>query len=52
MLHGSGELRWFEVEARDLTAEDEVRGIVSPQVTYRIASAPRPSCCVPRPDSV
>ena len=28
LLHGSGELRWFEVEARDLTNEDEVQGIV------------------------
>jgi diguanylate cyclase (GGDEF)-like protein/PAS domain S-box-containing protein len=28
LLHGSGELRWFEIEARDLTAEDEIQGIV------------------------
>jgi diguanylate cyclase (GGDEF)-like protein/PAS domain S-box-containing protein len=28
LLHGSGELRWFELEARDLTNEDEVHGIV------------------------
>jgi len=28
LLHGSGELRWFEVEARDLSDEDEVQGLV------------------------
>jgi len=28
LLHGSGELRWFEVEARDLRGDDEVSGIV------------------------
>ncbi len=28
LLHGSGELRWFELEARDLSDEDEVQGIV------------------------
>ncbi len=28
LLHGSGELRWFEVEARDLSAEEEVQGVV------------------------
>ena len=28
MLHGSGELRWFELEARDLSGENEVQGIV------------------------
>ncbi len=28
LLHGSGELRWFEVEARDLTNENEVQGLV------------------------
>ncbi|MEM7285055.1 MAG: EAL domain-containing protein [Actinomycetota bacterium] len=28
MLHGSGELRWFELEARDLRGENEVQGIV------------------------
>lgn len=28
LRHGSGELRWFEVEANDLRDEDEVQGIV------------------------
>ena len=28
LLHGSGELRWFEVEARDLSEDEEVRGVV------------------------
>ena len=28
LLHGSGELRWFQVDARDLTDDHEVQGIV------------------------
>jgi diguanylate cyclase (GGDEF)-like protein/PAS domain S-box-containing protein len=28
MIHGDGEYRWFEVEARDLRDDDEVRGVV------------------------
>ena len=28
LLHGSGELRWFEIEARDLSGENEVQGVV------------------------
>jgi diguanylate cyclase (GGDEF)-like protein/PAS domain S-box-containing protein len=28
LRHGSGELRWFEIEASDLRSEEEVRGIV------------------------